>query len=151
MRRLGLAAPRFVRFLLGIAAVGATVAPGFARAEILTADRAVQLALRQNAQVIGAEAGVLEARSGLYGAYAGGLPSVRGSLSRFNSETKGQEASGVEFIGGQPFNYSVTSDYEAHGTTPSVSGTWSILNLSSLTGVSAARNGMKAARFTRQA
>jgi outer membrane protein TolC len=122
-----------------------------AAAEPLTADRAVQLALQKNTQVIGAEAGVLDARGGLYSSMSGVLPQFRGSISRFNSTTENQTSEGVEFIGGTPFAYSSETDFESHGTTPSVSGSWSVLNLSSWMGLSSARNGLKAARQSRQA
>lgn len=122
-----------------------------AGAEPLTADRAVQIALQKNTQIVDAEASVLDARGGLYGAMAGLLPTLRGSLSRFNSITDQQKASGVDYFGGVPFPYSTTVDAESHGTTPSVSGSWSVLNLSNWSGYSSARNGLQAARLGRQA
>lgn len=146
MTRMGLERSVLLVVVSGIWAASAAAQP-------LTADRAVQLALQKNTQVIGAEAGVLDARGGLYGAYAGVLPSVRASMSRFNSITTGQTSSGVDFdpITGTPYNFSYSQDSEAHGTTPSFSGSWSILNLSSWSGLSAARNGLKAATRSRQA
>ena len=49
---------------------------GAAEAQTLTADRAVQIALQHNSQVIGAKAGVLEARGAVYGAAAGVMPDL---------------------------------------------------------------------------
>lgn len=135
------------RWLWALALLSATNAG----AAPLTADDAVRLALQKNAQVIGAEASVLEARSGLYGSMTGLLPSVRGSLSRSNSITTKNQTSGVDFLGGQPFPYSNTIDQESHGTTPSVSGSWPLLNLSNWSGYSSARNAMRAAQHGRQA
>ena len=119
-----------------------------ATAEPLTADRAVAMALQRNSQVINAEASVLDARGGLYSAYSGVLPRISGSLTRstfvVDNETGGRN------IGGG-LTASVTSDYESHGTTPSVGASWSVLNLSSLSNLSAARNGLKAAKLSRNA
>lgn len=138
---------RTVAWLVGFGLLGATAAS----AATLTADDAVRVALQRNAQVIGAEAAILDARGGVYGAMSGLLPSVRGSVSRFNSITTNEQRSGVEFIGGQPTPYTLTSDVEVHGTTPMVSGSWPILNLSNWSGYSSARNSLTAARHGRQA
>jgi len=144
MRRLGLSVGRMLSVLGVLWAAGAAAEP-------LTAEQAVQMALQKNTQIVQAEAAVLDARGGLYGAYAGVLPSLRGSLSRFNSITRGRQDAGVEFIGGMPFFNRTSSGFEAHGTTPSVSGSWSVLDVSSWTGLSAARNTLKAANRSRQA
>ena len=120
-------------------------------AEPLTADSAVRLALQRNAQIIGADASVLEARSGLYGSMTGLLPSVRGSVARSNSVMSRNQTSGVDFFGGVPFPYSNTIDQESHATTPSVSGSWPLLNLSNWSGYSSNRNALRAAQQDRQA
>ena len=114
---------------------------GTALAQPLTVDRAVVAALRNNTQVVQADAGVLDARSGLYGAYSGILPHVSASLTRFNSVTDGSRS---------PFgSVLIDQDSEAHGTTPAISGRWSVLDLAALTGVRAAGSSMKAARLAR--
>mgnify|MGYP001569508424 CR=1 FL=1 len=142
MRRMG-------RTIPGMALVlAAGLVPATAGAEPLTADRAVQMALERNSQVVGANAGVLEARSGLYGAYAGLLPRVSADLTR--SQTVVRNQTGGRNIGGG-LTSPISSDFEQHGTTPGLSGSWGLLNLSSLSAWSAARSGLKAAQQQRAA
>lgn len=117
-----------------------------AGAEPLTADAAVKLALQRNSQVIQAEAGVLDARSGLWSAYSGVLPNVTGSYARSGSYTK--NATGTTFFGPIPFSF-VDPSIEGYSTTPGLSGRWSILNLSALSNFSSARLGMRAAQLDR--
>ncbi len=120
-----------------------------AHAELLTADRAVQLALKNNSHVIGAEAGVLDAKGGLYSAYAGILPRFSASMSRSGQWTN--DNIGNSAFGGVVFPTRTTFTDESYATSPTLTGSWSILNLSSITGWSSARNGLKSARQTRQA
>jgi outer membrane protein len=115
---------------------------------VLTADEAVRLALRRNSQAVGAEASVLNARGGLYGAYAGVLPHLSAGLSRSGSRT--ERASGSNLFGSF-VTPSATTDRESYTTTPELSGSWQLLNLSSIAGLSSARAGMKAARLSRDA
>jgi outer membrane protein len=122
-----------------------------ASADVLTVDQAVKLALQKNTQMIGAEATVLDARGGLYNSMSPLLPNLRISATRFNSITTREEQSGVDFQFGQTLPYTSTFDNEVHGTNPSLSGSWNILNLSNWAGYSAARHGMRAAEFNRQA
>lgn len=123
--------------------VAASLGAAAASAQPLTADRAVEIALRNSPQLIQAEAGVLDARSGLYGAYSGILPHVGASVTRFNSVTEGSRS---------PFGtVLIEQDSEAHGTTPAVSGRWSVLDLSGIQSWRAASSGLKAARLSRTA
>lgn len=123
--------------------VAGTLWAAAAAAQPLTADRAVAIALRNSPQLIQAEAGVLDARSGLYGAYSGILPHVGASVTRFNSVTEGSRS---------PFGtVLIEQDSEAHGTTPAVSGRWSVLDLSGIQSWRAASSGLKAARLSRTA
>jgi outer membrane protein TolC len=114
----------------------------------LTADRAVQLALEHNSQVVGANAGVLQAKGSLYGAYAGLLPHVSAGFSRQGSRT--DQSSGTQLFG-SIVTPSVTTDNTSYTNTPGLSGSWSILNLSSFAGLSSARAGMKASQEQRRA
>ena len=131
-------------WLCGLALLWATSA----HAEPLTADQAVRLALQKNSQVIGAEASILDARSSLWSAYSGVLPTISGSLTRSNLIVDNQ--SGGRNVGGV-LTQAITNDFESHGTTPSVGASWNLLNLSSLSSLSAARKGLKAARLSRDA
>lgn len=129
------------RNLLLMGTAAGVLAGGAAVAQPLTADRAVAIALKNNTQVVQADAGVLDARSGLYGAYSGILPQVSANVTRANSVTEGDRS---------PFgNVIIDQDAESHGTTPSLRGVWSILDFSALTGFSAARSTLKAAKLSR--
>jgi outer membrane protein TolC len=118
-----------------------------ARGDVLTAERAVQIALQRNTSVVQARAGVLDARSGLYSAYSGMLPQLSASLARAGSRTDGRTGSQLF---GSVVTPSSTSDIESYSTTPGLNGTWPLLDLSSISGVMAARNGVNAARFRQQ-
>lgn len=117
-----------------------------ATADVLTANRAVEIALKRSSQIIGADAGVLDARGGLYGAYSGILPRIDASVSR--SGIWQDERTGSQVFGGVVIPTD-RSDLEQYSTTPGLSGSWSVLNLSSLTGVLAARGSLKAAQHSR--
>src|SRR5689334_4659224 len=56
-----------------------------AHAAPLTADDAVRVALEKNVDVVNSQAGVLEARGGLYTAYSGILPRLSASFNRNGS------------------------------------------------------------------
>src|SRR6185503_3381298 len=127
--------------VMGLAWMALSAGPAFAA---LTADQAVALALKNNVQVVSADAGVLDARGGLYSAYSGILPSVRASYSRNNSVITGDRS---PLFG----DLILEQDVESHGTTPSVSGSWSVLDLSAIKGFQAAGSGLKAARQQRRA
>ncbi len=126
----------------------ALLAAATAAAEPLTVERAVEMALQRNSQIVNAEAGVLDARSGLYVAYSGVLPSLSGTWSRGGQwEKKGE---GVRFFGSSRFP-TLLNDSEGYNTSPSLNGQWPLLSLSSLAGLRSAQSGLKAARFTRTA
>jgi len=76
MRRMGSSMARAWIWGLGL------VLAVDAHAEVLTAEKAVQLALTHNTQVIGAEANVHEGKAGLYSAYSGILPNLSATVSR---------------------------------------------------------------------
>lgn len=119
-----------------------------ASAQVLTVERAVQLALERNSQIINANAGVLDAKSGLYGAYAGVLPQFSAGFSRAGTRTDKQTGSQLF---GSVVTPSVTTDNSSYSNSPTLSGSWPVLNLSSLKSLSSARAGLKASRLQRQA
>lgn len=118
---------------------------------VLTAERAVQIALERSSQIINANAGVLDARSGLYSSYSGVLPHVSAAYSRFGNTTDNASTTGQVLIGSSFVPVTFSSDFESHGTTPSLAGSWSILDLSALSSLSSARSGLKAAQFRKSA
>jgi outer membrane protein TolC len=120
---------------------------GVADATALTADEAVKIALKSSTQVINAEAGIVDARGGLYGAWSGVLPRVSADLSRGGSWLT--DRVGNQAIGGVVFPPRTTFESESYGTDPTLSGSWSVLNLSSFSGLSAARSALQAARLRR--
>ena len=129
---------------LGLVAV--VLVPALAHgAELLTADGAVQIALQKNPQVVNSRASVLDAKSSFYSSVAGVAPRVSASLSRSGSWTRNNS-------GSQAFGSLVTPpssyDVDAYSTTPGISASWSVLDLSALAGLSAARQGLKAARLS---
>ncbi len=117
------------------------------RIPVLTADRAVQLALQRNTQIVAANANVLTARSGLYGAYTGVLPSLTATLARDVNITNGRSGSQLFATILTP---STTTDNTTYSTTPTVGGRWTVLNLANIAGLSSARAGMKASLLQRQ-
>lgn len=113
----------------------------------LTVEDAVKMALAKSSQLIGAEASVLDARGGLYSSYSGILPRVSADYVRSGSlDTRSR---GVRVFG-VPIPVPA-QDAEQYSTTPTLSGSWSVLNLSSLSGWSSARNGLRAAELGRKA
>jgi outer membrane protein TolC len=129
--------------------LGAMLAAATAGAQPLTADRAVALALSKNSQVIAAEAGILDARSGLYGAYSSLLPQVQASLNRSGQWAK--NVTGNQAFGGFVTPSQTISESETYSTTPDISGTWAPLNLSSISSLFSARGGVRAAALRRSA
>jgi outer membrane protein len=120
-------------------------------AQPLSADRAVQIALRQNTQVIFAGADVLDARGGVYGAASGLLPRLSASLTRGASFTDNQPFEDFSVVGGQFITGSGISDIESYRTAPTLSGSWSVLNFASLSSFRAARTQLRATRMRQQA
>ncbi len=131
----------------GLGLAGLLCAAG-AVADPLTADRAVQIALQKSTDVINARAGVYDARGSLYSAYSGILPSIQSAWSRSVSRT--DNVSGTVSFGASSFP-STLHEQERYSTTPSINGTWSILDLAAIAGARAARFGMKASQLSLQA
>jgi len=117
---------------------------GAATAEPLTADQAVQVALRKNSRAVNAEADVLSARGGVYNAYSGILPHLSAGWARNGSWI--DNSAGRQVFGNVVTPQS-TFDQEAYSTVPQLTGTWSVLNLSSLKNWSDARQSLKSAQL----
>ena len=119
-----------------------------AGAQVLTADRAVQMALRKNTQVINADASVLDARGSLYSAMSSVLPNVSASLTKTDSRTT-NETGFTQFAGTvvpvEP------NDSRFNSTTPTLSATWTGLRLSNWSSLTAARRGLRASNLSRDA
>lgn len=132
---------------LGLVAV--VLVPALAQgADLLTAEGAVQIALSKNPQVVNSTASVLDAKSSVYSSVAGVAPRVSASLSRSGSWTRNN--SGSEAFGSLVTPPS-SQDFDAYSTTPGLSASWSVLDLSALKGLSAARQGFKAAKLSQTA
>ena len=114
----------------------------------LTADQAVKMALERNSQSVAAEAGVLSAKGGVYGAYSGVLPHLSAGISRSGSRV--DKASGSSLFGSF-VTPSTTTDRLSYSTTPQLSASWSLLNLSAIAGLTSAQSGLKASRLSREA
>lgn len=121
-----------------------------ASAADLTADEAVRLALQRNAQAISAEASVLDARSGLWGAYAGVLPSVSANYNYTRSVTDPSDRTQTTYFGPVPVDYRTISS-SSTTTSPSLTGSWSIFDLGNWSALSSARRGMAASQASRRA
>jgi outer membrane protein len=130
------------------AAMGSLAAAPMVLAQPLTADQAVEIALKNSPDIANANANVQDASGSLLGAYSGVLPQGSASLSRSGSWARSR--SGDQVFGGLVFP-SDRTDVDQYSTTPALSGSWSALNLSALSGLNAARNGLKAARLQRNA
>jgi outer membrane protein TolC len=142
MRRTG-------RNIVSLALLGAAWLSTAAMAQpVLTADQAVKMALERNSQIVIANAGVLSARAGLYGAYAGVLPRLSAELGRSGSRT--DKASGSSQFG-SVVTPSITQDRASYLTSPQLTASWPVFNLSSLAGLSSARAGLRASQLTRRA
>lgn len=133
----------------GLALVAvAMVSAGGAAAQSLSVDEAVRLALEHNVGIVGAKASLDEARGAQYSALAGVLPSV--SLNASRSGFWEDNSTGAQVFGTTVFS-TPANDFEQYSTNPTLNGSWQVLNLASLTGVTAARTGVRAAQDRLQA
>lgn len=131
---------------IAAASILALLAAATAAAQPLTVEDAVKLALANSSQAIRAEADVLDARGGLYWAYSRVLPQVSASFSRSMRDVK--DSYSQQPIAGNLFDFG-TLESSNYTNTPQVSGSWSVLDLSSIQDVRSALSGMKAARHQR--
>src|SRR5207244_7692131 len=93
----------------------------------LTIDEAVKLALANNSQIIGAEASVLDAQSGIYHSYSGILPSI--SLDASRSMDRSIQTRGTRAVPGLVVPPQPRSDFESYASAPRLSGSWTFLYL----------------------
>lgn len=121
-----------------------------ASAAPLTADEAVQLALKRNTQAISAEASVLDARGGLWSAYSGVLPSVSANYNYTRSVTDPSDRTQTTFFGPLPVDYRTISS-NSTSRSPSINGRWSLIDFSSWSSLSSAKHSMAAAQASRRA
>jgi outer membrane protein TolC len=129
------------------------VHPGPARAVPLTADEAVKIALQRNTQIIQADASVLSARSGMWSAYAGVLPSLSAGSTRtgtFTDELRSYSASVDQNLNVTYFR-TTSRNLESRSTAQSLSSRWNVLDLASWTNWSSARQGLRSAQYDRTA
>src|SRR5262249_16818452 len=130
-------------WLCGILVLWATAAAS----QPLTVERAVQIAIQKSSAMVGAEAGLLDARSSLYGAYSGVLPHVSVDWSRDGGKVSSQ--TGIQLFGVLT-TPSAKFDQWNYSSTPRVTGTWPVLDLSALKSLGSARRGTKARELKRQ-
>jgi outer membrane protein len=130
---------------LGLAALGWAAPAG---AQPLTAERAVQIALQKNTTMIGARAGVLDAQSGVYSAYSGVLPHISADLTRGGSKTTSQ--TGTQLFGSVAVP-TFKADTWSYSTTPELTGSWAVINLSAIRQLSSARSTLKASQMSMEA
>ena len=131
----------------GLCLAGLLWAAG-AASQPLTVDRAVAIALEKNTQIIQAVAGVLDANGNVYGAYSGVLPHVSANWSRSIAQTvqgRGSQVISTAIIKAPP------TDNTSYSMGPTLTGSWSILDLSNLKALGAARSGLKASKLSQQA
>jgi outer membrane protein TolC len=118
-----------------------SLAPSPASA-VMTADDAVKIALQKSGDIVRADASVLSARSGLWGAYSFVLPSVTLQGSRGGASTR--ESRGSQAFGSAPVP-NVSEDFVGRDGSWGFSGRWAIFDPSGIVGLSSARAGMKGA------
>ncbi len=109
------------------------------------AEETVKIALQKSSTVIQSEASVLTARSGLWSAYSRVLPTVTGDMTRNGSFTG--ESNGSQVFGSSVQPPSSTFDQERYIGSYGLSGRWPVFSPSALVGLSAARQGMRAANL----
>ena len=114
----------------------------------LTVERAVQIALEKNTQMVNARASVLEAKGGLYGAWGGVLPEITAGMSRSLDRTK--NSSGSQLFGTSGFTI-LPNDQDTYTTGTTFQGTLGILEPAALRSVTAARSALKASNLSLKA
>jgi outer membrane protein TolC len=125
-----------------------SLAAGAAFAAPLTADDAVKIALNKSTEVRVANADIIGAKGNLWSAYSNLVPNL--SLRYGRSDNRSYNQVQTEFIGGILVP-APAFDQKSKSTTPSVSSTWGILNLSSWKELGAAKSGMEATKSSQAA
>src|SRR5262245_12435123 len=136
MRRIG---SPMSRAWIGVLGLLAAVDAG---AEVLTADRAVQLALAHNLDVIRADATVLDAKAGVYSAWSSILPTF--SLNLTKSDQRVTNETGFTQVAGNVVPI-LPNDSHHKSTIPSLSASWLGLRFSSWSNYSSAQGSLTAA------
>ncbi|MFI5370166.1 MAG: TolC family protein [Candidatus Eisenbacteria bacterium] len=129
--------------------LAALAAAGHAAADVLTVDDAVRIALQNSPSLKNAGANVMDAHGAVQSAYSGMLPHVSASVTRFGQNVSNQ--TGGQKIGGVITNTPIGYDFESHGTTPTLTGSWNVLDLSAIGGVSSAKKSAHSSELTLQA
>ena len=124
--------------LLGVPAHGATLA----------VEDAVKIALERSTQIINANANIQDAKGGVYGGYGGIIPTLSLSYTRQVSHT--DNFVGADYINGRPIPQPPFGG-RSNSTSPTVSMSWGILDLSNWAGLSAAKEGLHASQLSRNA
>src|SRR5439155_20303973 len=112
---------------------------------LLTIDEAVKLALANSSQIIGAEASVLDAQSGIYHAYSGILPIISADASRNLAQRI--QLRRTQAVPGPVVPPAPRQDFELYSNAPVLSGSWTFLDLSALSAWSSARSGLNSAEL----
>jgi outer membrane protein len=131
-----------------VALLALLTAAGGASADVLKVDDAVRIALQNSPQLKNAGANVMDAQAGVKTAYSGMLPHVSASVTRFGQTISNQ--TGGRNVGGVITSNSIAYDFESHGTTPTLTGSWDVLDLSALGGVSSAKKSAHSSELTLQ-
>ncbi len=139
-----------MRRLHALTLLASVVLSGRAVAAPLTADDAVKIALARSTSIINSEASILDAKSGLWSAYSGVLPSVSASYNYTKSVTDPQDRVQSQYFGPIGIFYKTLSA-NSTSRSPLLSGRWSLVDLSSWSSVSSARAGMDAAKLSQLA
>jgi len=126
------------------ARVHAAEKPAAAPSGPLTVETAVQMALQRSSQILGAEASLEDARSGLYRSYSGILPQVQITGSR--SASVREQLRGTQSFSGLIFP-TARQDFTGYTNSPTVSGSWNFLDLTALSNYSSARSSLHAAEL----
>jgi len=142
MRTMGVKHSRAVLAALGL--LWATSAGA-----ALTVDEAVKIALRKSTDVINSGAGIRSAKGGVYSAYGSLVPNLSLGLSRQESRTYDPVTTSYDASAGQFLTFHLPNQ-SSSSTTPSISSSWGIVNLSSWAGLGAARQSLKASRMQDQ-
>ena len=111
---------------------------------VLTVDDAVKMALEYSSQIIGSEASVVDARSGLYRSYSGVLPQV--SITASRSASVREQLRGTQAFSGIIFPTD-RQDFTGYTNSPTIQGSWNFLDLTAISNYQSARDGLHAAEL----
>src|SRR5262249_27200117 len=127
---------------IALACLAALPVWGAAWADVLTVDRAVELALKHNLDIINAQGGVLDGRGLLYSAYGSVLPKLGANYTRRDARLENQSG---EQVFGAVVVPSAFDHQTSKSTTTQLLASWNILDLSGLSAARSARSGSRGA------